>query len=67
MIENELEHLDPVAYLTASDADRVGQFFVSNWCLRRLSGMGAPSGCESTIFCRKVVKMILAQKVGRLR
>jgi hypothetical protein len=29
--------------------------------------MGAPSGCESTIFCRKVVKMILAQKVGRLR
>jgi|HubBroStandDraft_4_1064222.scaffolds.fasta_scaffold1817722_1 hypothetical protein len=28
MIEDKLEHLDPVAYLAASNADRFGQFIV---------------------------------------
>jgi hypothetical protein len=40
MIEDKLEHLDPVAYLTASDADCVGQFFVRDWCFCRLVGHG---------------------------
>ena len=35
MIKNKLKHLDPVAHLTASHADRVCQFFVRDWCFGR--------------------------------
>jgi hypothetical protein len=66
MIEDQLEHLDPVAYLTASDADRVGQFFVRDRCFCRLVGHGgrlpvakAPSSVGSG-------EEILAQKAPAL-
>jgi hypothetical protein len=54
MIEDKLEHGDPVAHLTASETDRVGQFFVCDWCFGRLVGHGGAFRLRNrAIFCRE--------------
>jgi hypothetical protein len=67
MIEDKLEHLDPVAYLTASDADRVGQFFVRDWCFCRLVGMGGAFRLRKHHLLSGVVKRSLRKRRPCLR